>query len=294
MNKLLRADFARLFRKKVFWVEAVLIALLAAFDTVTYYLDSVKYDYFAAGEEILFSGGTYVALLIVILIPSFIGTEYADKTIRNKLIVGHGKDKVFISNMITMLFAGALLMSIWNVVSGVLCAIILGFEKTWTINALYLFEEYIVILTLSALIVAVAMFISSKTASSVIALCAFIVLMIYSISISMRLSAEENITVYYTEEGADVDLDEAYFDETSLAAIKSKLIENTVPNPNYVVEGPYRTYLSVAKNVLVSSQLLDLSGVYEVETIWYVVFDNVMILLLTIGGALIYRRKEIS
>lgn len=294
MNKLLRADFARLFRKKAFIVEVIFTAVLAAFEVFTYYLDGLKYDAYPAGEEILFSGGIYVAVQLAILIPSFIGTEYADKTIRNKLIVGHNKAKVFISNMITMLVASMILMTVWNVVSGVLSQIVIGYEKPFRINALILFEEYIAILTLTAIIVTLAMFITSKTASAVIILCAFFGFLIYSISITQRLAAPEYYTVYSTEEGAFVDIDDEYLDEASLEAIKSTLIEEEVPNPAYISEGFYRTYLETAGDVLVTSQLMDLTGVFNIDLIWYVVFDNAVILVLTFGGALIYRRKEIS
>lgn len=100
MSKLLRANFARLWKSNSF----LLCIIIQVFDAVM----ETLLNYFIYGKEELFFGrsfivGTYIMILLSVFITSFICTDYSCKTIRNKLIIGHSRIAIYFSNFITVL-----------------------------------------------------------------------------------------------------------------------------------------------------------------------------------------------
>ncbi|MGY3662454.1 MAG: hypothetical protein ACXAHE_00930 [Roseburia sp. 1XD42-69] len=43
----------------------------------------------------------------------FLGTDYSDGTIRNKLTVGHTRTNIYLANLIVTFAAGLLIMCVW-------------------------------------------------------------------------------------------------------------------------------------------------------------------------------------
>ena len=107
MSRLLSADFARLKKNKFFWICTAGIFLLGIFMAAMHYIAMQEYGENAPQlTNILF----VYALVIVFLIPAFdslfTGTEYSDGTIRNKLIIGHTRTCIYLSNLVVCSVVG--------------------------------------------------------------------------------------------------------------------------------------------------------------------------------------------
>lgn len=113
MRKLLSADQARLLKTKIFWVTAVfafgfeLYAVLQGgrVDSLSDLGRDLDYYYF---QPMPFMG-----LVISVFIAMFIGTGYSDGTIRNKLIVGHTRSNIYLSNLLICFVGVTLIMLGW-------------------------------------------------------------------------------------------------------------------------------------------------------------------------------------
>lgn len=111
MRKLLSANFARLWKSKVFWTWEIICLLLGV---IFYSLIIINTR--NIGENWLLSNANYYFFLFVIYIgviigiftSVFIGTEYSDGTIRNKLLVGHSRRNVYLANLLVVCVAGLL------------------------------------------------------------------------------------------------------------------------------------------------------------------------------------------
>lgn len=295
MNRLLRADFSRLFKRKLFWAEALFMIVYPLISIFANVMDGKQYGYFCPMEENMFSGGMMGTFCMMVLVPFFIGAEYSDKTIRNKLIVGHGKEKVFLSNMITMLAAGGILLTIWNIVFLALGSAMLEFENSFWEDAKLFIEVYLAFFFVIVLFVLISMFITSRFVSVTVGIGILLLLFIYSTSTIERLKAPEYFVEYFTQDGEYVNLDDGIIiaGEDS-EAFFSSLVKKEVQNPSYIPDGFGREALKTYLKVSPVAQLVDLCGYFETGFVWYIVSDNILILLLTFGGAWIYRRKEIS
>ena len=92
MSKLLRSDFRRLFRSKLFYlgILAVGISVGHALANNIYYLDVMK-ELEIPLDNLLFMGTTVLGFAMAVFTSFFVGTEYSDGTMRNKVIVGNSR-----------------------------------------------------------------------------------------------------------------------------------------------------------------------------------------------------------
>ena len=100
MNRLLKAALYRLKLQKLFWV-----LLVASF------VCGVVFGIVSVSENDL--DGLFVTPLFLIMsiyVSLSIGQEYNDATIRNKVIVGHTKGKIFVSELIINAFVCLVMM----------------------------------------------------------------------------------------------------------------------------------------------------------------------------------------
>lgn len=189
MTQLLNANFARLFKSKLFRICAVISALYGAvkivwniiFPNSTYVLvnnrDLNLFDMY--GIEIL--------IITAIFICLFIGQEY-DGSIRNKIIVGKTRLSIFLANLITCLAAATIfyvLFASFLLITVVFCGGILVLPPSTM--ALHLLLQLLSILCASAVFTALAMLIHRKSASAVAALVLLFVLFMADVFCRSRL-----------------------------------------------------------------------------------------------------------
>ncbi len=111
MKKLLSANFSRMRKSRIFWVLAAFCFLVGAF---AYGLAAYNVRVLGLGwmefnaHAYFYMQILYIGAVIAVFSSFFLGTEYTDGTIRNKLLVGHDRVSVYLSNMVTIVAAGFL------------------------------------------------------------------------------------------------------------------------------------------------------------------------------------------
>lgn len=111
MNKLLRANFSRLWKDTVFWVVTLFMFGLGIFTVGAQYFDIMRYNANIPFNNALFSYAAVVGCGSAIFSSLFFGTEYSDGTIRNKLIVGHLRSSVYLSNWLMNMAATVIMIA---------------------------------------------------------------------------------------------------------------------------------------------------------------------------------------
>ena len=166
MRNLMRAFFFKLFRDWTFRITLFIGLGLAVFLTLIYW--AIDHGFGSAAEDGLFCTGEN--LLISIAVPvnliSFTVLEFTHGTIRNKIIAGNSKGKIYLSLLLSGLtFTFLLIIAYAGLCTG-LASLLGGFHINGSVlgmgmgnlNAEYLWKYLVLIVLAYALITFIAVF----------------------------------------------------------------------------------------------------------------------------------------
>ena len=92
MTNLMISGFKRLLKNRAFQITAAVVAVVGLFEIFMMYRDSIiemETPYFDSG---LFAFAGVGMFAIATVVSLFVGSEYSDGTIRNKVVVGHHRE----------------------------------------------------------------------------------------------------------------------------------------------------------------------------------------------------------
>lgn len=101
MSKLLSANFIRLKKDKFFWSGLVFMLAAGIFFPVMRYMDMRQTQTINRIDNGFFGCALFIGIVMAVFCSLFIGTEYSEGTIRNKIIIGQKRGTVYLSNFIT-------------------------------------------------------------------------------------------------------------------------------------------------------------------------------------------------
>ncbi len=192
MSRLLSADFAKLWKNIFFRLCMIGMFLFGIYMKVMSYISAVQYGFTVSLADM----ATVYMLVLIFMIPTFvslfIGTEYSDGTIRNKLVIGHTRMSIYFSNLITCLAASLLFALSYLAAVFAVGLPLCGISDVD-------FKELAVLILLSIVTAAATVSIStlagmlcqSKAATAVTNILVVLFLMVMSIYISARLNEPE-------------------------------------------------------------------------------------------------------
>lgn len=108
MLKLLRADFFCLRRSRTFWLCAA-----AAFVLSSVYMLRADTDSMQILDQNLLQVFPFLPILHAAFVSLFLGLEYQDGTMRNKLIVGHSRIHVYLSRLLVSITGCFGILAAW-------------------------------------------------------------------------------------------------------------------------------------------------------------------------------------
>ena len=279
MNKLLYADFYRLIKNKLFW-----LGFLVMIGVPNYAVGVRYYDYVVASETVWetadglwFIGGMYMAVILSVVISLFIGTEFSEGTIRNKLMVGHTRKAIYFSKLfvcaavallyhitfIAVLFgAGTLLLKSWDT----------PMETLAILTAL----SMVTVIALAAIFTMLAMLIHSRSAGAVAAMLMTMVMLIGAMTVFSMLGAPEYIeNAYEMNEAGEI--------------VKSA----PIPNPRYLTGIKREVYLHIL-NLIPVGQMMQFGNLQVTPQIYYLpLYAIIVTVVCTAAGLVLFRRKDI-
>ncbi|MBQ8356761.1 MAG: ABC transporter permease subunit [Clostridia bacterium] len=282
MGKLLHAGFARLFKSKIFWIGIAALAGLAAFACIGRYRDAVILPHagYNTPDGLLFIGAMYAPIWVPVFVSLFVGTEYSDGTMRNKVTVGHSRLAVYLSNVVVCT-AGVLVMHLVyiGVMLGLGLPLLGGFvEISANVLVIFFFCSLATMVALTSVMVGVGMLIHSKATGAIVAMLLGLALLLGALSINQVLNAPEIITdgITVNEAGELVQV-EPY------------------RNPKYLAGGK-RAFFQFLNECLPGNQMMTIGqSVALPRDVWHLpVYAVLLTVVVTLGGAYIFRRKDLK
>lgn len=235
MINLLSAGFSRLFKRKTFYVGITVMALYGAVGI----FDAFSNDAAANLDDIFFEYCALIPVLMAVFCAMFIGTEYSDGTMRNKIITGHKRIVIYMSNFIICAAAGLMMCAAYIIVCLGLGIPMLGlFAGDIGMTFARVGCSLALLLSLTGIFTLISLTVRSKAASAVICIILAFVTLIVGVTLYSLLQ-EPEYWQEYTYKGNYVEIDgdfqTAQFDDDGNEIdISSELKSEYVPNPFYV------------------------------------------------------------
>lgn len=272
VNLLLRANFYRLWRSASFWVSMLVMAAAAVFELAVSYphrgqlgiLDN-RYMLF-----VLMSGVVLSAFCSL-----FVGAEYSDGTLRNKVAVGHSRAAVYLADLLTCSAAGVL-VCLGYILPMTLAGVPLlgGFELPLISILWFTLCAFLMTASLCAIFTMAALLNQNKAVVAVLCISLAYFLLFLGIYLNSRLTEQAVIPAREYIENGQI------------------LVREAMPNPAYV-QGLKRTVFEI---------LYGLPGCQAVQLIASSEACPVRLPLVSLGvtaaftgaGLLLFRKKDLK
>lgn len=276
MNKLISANLLRLRHSKIFWL------CLAFSAGMSLLLVLMNYHYQQDGLLVTLKDNLLTFLLthgflIAAFCSLFIGTEYSDGTIRNKLIVGHGRIHIYMANLLVCVCASLLFCLSYLAMYIVFGSLLLGWfhEDTSFILPLML-ASLTVSVSIAALCTMFAMLIANKAVMAIVNILLMLTLLFCGAYLQSQLSQPPvfNNYAYMSDSGAIV-------------------VEENVPNPHYP-SGVKRQVFEFLYDFLPGAQQVQLMTMEAERPYLLIEYSLLITVAASAGGIFIFRRKDLK
>lgn len=213
MNNLVSAGMRRLWKSKVFYLCLAAAMLLSAINTVSTIRNAIEYaddGYTIDIDESFFSFLPTLPIFISAFTSLFIGTEYSDGTIRNKVTVGRKRKDIYLYTLVVAEVMALILLAASYAVNlvGLICfkSFKMGMGQLLT----YLCLSVLLICASTALLVTLAMLCHKKAAGAVAPLLLTVLTIVGSSVIYARLDEPPTIQGYEMTVNGQIVLEEPH------------------------------------------------------------------------------------
>ena len=203
MYKLLNASFFRLKKNKIFYFIIVVSIVMALFVLHSRYTDELKdiqYGFpltdLKTTDRLLIDNLVIIGFLMSLFTSLFVGTEYSDGVIRNKLIAGHSRISVYIANFIMSVVVGIIVEVIYLLIVASIGIPMFGGIQIPISDFLYvLLDSFMIIVFYAGIFTFISLICSNITTSTVICLLLTLAMMIMAI---LQTPGDEILNIFPT------------------------------------------------------------------------------------------------
>lgn len=269
MLKLLRADFFCLRRNRAFW-----LCTAAAFVLSSAYMLLADGDSTQTLEQHLLQVFPFLPILHAAFVSLFLGLEYQDGTLRNKLIVGHSREHVYLSRLLVSITGCFGILLAWAL------SAFTGISKfgrfTAPAGTLLLAAAVILLLTaaLAAILTMLCMLLTNRAVSAVT-------------SILLMFGLLALASVFYNA------LCEPEMASAAIMTVNGFEVGEPLPNPNYI-SGTLRTVYQFAVDALPTGQAILLANQELARPVLSLAASAGLVLLCSAAGMLAFGRKDLK
>jgi len=274
--KLLRANFYRLRHDRTFRLLSALTVFFGVLMTVVNAINVHRQGAAWVMDFRLLTSAILCPILNSVLAALFVGSDYSDGTLRNKLIAGHRRSSIYLANLITCCCAGMLLSIAFIVPQGAL-GLLLG-EQIQSAPAkllMYVALSFALMIAFTALFTLIAMLCQNKSHTTAGCILLTFALLFAGVYISSTLEEPEYLAAYsYTENGVTVE-------------------EPEQKNPYYIT-GVKRQVYEFLQDLTPGGQVIQVSEMGVEKPVMLAVYDGLILLLVTGVGLMLFRREDLK
>ena len=277
MGKLLRAALPRVIKSRVFWVCTAGVSLAVLYVLIQNHSYNVRYDTAFPLDRMFFGYNLLVPIQCAVFCSLFLGTEYAEGVIRNKLVVGHTRTAVYLANLITVLIASSLMsLACLAVCAALGVPLFGGLKMSLGAAAAILAGSFFMTLATCSVCTLGAMTVHKRAVLAILLVLGAVGLLMIAAYLQDALEAPEYLPYAM---GMSVDGELVMMDD--------------VPNPRYLT-GAARQVCQFLYDFLPTGQALQYR-LGQAAHLWLMcLYSAVITAVTTIAGLAAFRRKDIK
>lgn len=274
MIKLLNAGFTRLRKNRLFWLLTLFSIVSALFMIYTQCSDLKRYGTALEVEQLMVNYSTIIGIVIAIFTSLFLGVEYSDGAIRNKISIGHKRTNIYLSNLIivtiTSLFSYILFLGIIAVVG-----IPLFGSITIPISRLLMLLGciFVTIIAYSSIFTFIAMIISNKTITAIVCIMLSFGMMMVALTCFNILEAPKTIQ------------------EATMVNGETKIEE--LPNPKYPSDSKKKVCQTIL-DINPAGQMYQIASRSSANLKILPLYSLGILVIFTGAGLVLFRKKELK
>lgn len=274
MSKLLSANFMRLKREKVFWILFFFMCVLGIIFPALVKMDEIRTGTINSIDNVFGQYAIFIGIIMAIFCSFFIGQEYGDGTIRNKIISGKKRTDIYLANFITCTIASGIICCSFFLVYLCVGIPLIGF---FSINIRVVFQLFLIVIFLSvafsSIYTMVAMLSTNKAVTAVICILLAFLFLFIGIQLNNMLSQPETVLGMTIEEGVEI------YEE--------------FPNPDYL-NAEERKVVQFAYDFIPGGQVAQCISMDMVNLPLLPVYSFIIALSTTSIGLFIFRKKDLK
>lgn len=279
MCNLIHANMKRIWKTRVFQISAIIVAGLALFQVLMNYRDYVVCGGTPYFDNALFAIAAVAVFPLAAFASLYIGTEYSDGTLRNKIVIGQGRTAIYIANLVVTMIVGWMFVLIWTVAYLVPGLILMESGNPPVVYLLVYAGIFCELAVFSAIFTWISMVLGKKAGSSVA--CIFLTLLFFLSGTVIQSTLDQD--EYYSPEYTVTESGEIEY---------SGELE---PNPNYLPEGSRER--AVYEFLLIftpGGQIMQLCAIRLDRIGSMMLYDLGWFAVMTGAGVLMFRRKSLK
>ncbi|MDE6124231.1 MAG: ABC transporter permease [Eubacterium sp.] len=280
MSKLLRANFSRMKKDVGFWIITAAVLIISILEVINNaYIDATVYP--EEGKTILnyllFQTIPAMGMVYAIFIAMFIGKDYSNGTIRNKLIVGHTRANIYLANFITCLTGSLIIYSMIFIGSfGAGIPLLGGWKGKISELITYIIVGAFLSAALASLLTVFGMLCTRRSVTAVTAMVFAFALMLAASIIYGRLAEPE-----MTQDLVSVTVD--------------GVVELSEPHPNPLyVSGSMRKIYEFLMQFLPTGQGILLANQEITNPVLNIIYSVIITVAVNFCGLFAFRKKDLK
>lgn len=260
----------------LFWGILAAGALFAGFRIYALFSDQIDYGIPSVLDDAVFSYAQLIGLTAAVFVSLFLGTEYSDGAIRNKVASGCSRINIYLSGFLTVSAASVLSLAAYWAVMLAVGIPLFGFLEMGAGKALLtLLGVLLMTVAFCAVFTFITMNCTSKAANAVVCILLFFVLLVASTYVYARLDAPETIQGYTLGVNGE-------FVPTQLE-----------PNPKYLQPGPRKVF-EFLRDLLPTAQGIQYSIQTFTDPARLMVLSLALFAGFTGAGVALFRKKDLK
>lgn len=276
MSRLLYSGFSRMRKSKAFWIVLVLMVLAELSALLNEYQYTMRSGTSVLLDTFLFHSLMFIGIPIAVFVSLFVGTEYSDGTIRNKLVAGHTRNNIYFANFLVSVVAGSLFFLAATATVLLLGTPLFGpMQLPLPVYLVMLGDGILICIVYGAVFNLIAMLVTNKTHTAILnILFAFGLLVVVYMLYAKLAQPEMTLYVEYTVDGM----------VTS---------EELIQNPRYV-SGSARRICQFFMDFLPTGQSVQMPDITPWQQCMFAVYSVLSIAAANAAGVLCFHRKDIK